>query len=380
MIIELVWALSALFVGELVLWSAFSAFLSSKPTKKESNLFPSVSVVIPAWNEGKIIREKLSNVRSLDYAGNIEAVVVDDCSDDYTAEVVTEVAKEWPAVKLVRHESRRGQAAAFNSGVAAAKNDFVLLSDADSFLDKDALKNAVTSWEEGTAVIGRIRRIRGSRGIAAKLNELGWLFTALRQSAEGQIDSTLPAFTPLTFMSRADWPGMDEDSIANDLNLALKARKQGLRVVSEPSATLELANPTDFKNIYRQKSRHVGGGIKELLKSAGKGFGNGWFGFLILPRFVYHTIVKQFVALGVLAGCAIILFVQPGQFPQIVLYIATGITFANLMQAAALVRKWGYGKSVLALASIRPLLQASVLAGNVIATVKRGGILWGKVQ
>ena len=380
MITELVWLMSAFFVGELVLWSAFSAFLSSKPAKARPNGYPSVSVIIPAWNEGRVIREKLSNLHSMDYAGKIEAVVVDDRSDDDTVGAVNEAAREWPAVRLIRHTSRKGQAAAFNSGVAAAKNDFVLLSDADSFLDRDALKNAVSSWKEGTAVIGRIRMIRGSRGIAARLNELGWLFTALRQSAEGQMDSTLPAFTPLTLMKRADWPVLDENSVANDLNLALKVRRQGLKVVSEPSATLELANPTAFKGIYRQKSRHVSGGVKELLKNAGKGFGNSWFGLLILPRFIYHTILKQFVALGLFVGCAIVLFIHPGQFLQIVLYIAAGITFANLLQAAALVRKWGYGKRVLALAAIRPLLQLSVMAVSFTSMFMRGGVLWGKVQ
>ncbi|MFH0829535.1 MAG: glycosyltransferase [Candidatus Aenigmatarchaeota archaeon] len=379
MITELVWMMSAFFVGELVLWSVFSAFLSSKPAKVRPNGYPSVSVIIPAWNEGSVIREKLSNVRSLDYAGKIEAIVVDDRSDDDTIGAVNEVAREWPAVRLVKHADRKGQAAAFNSGVAEAKNDFVLLSDADSFLDRDALKNAVSSWREGTVVIGRIRKIRGGRGIAARLNELGWLFTALRQSAEGQMDSTLPAFTPFTLMKRADWPKLNEDSVANDLNLALKARRQGLRVVSEPSATLELANPTAFEGIYRQKSRHVSGGVKELLKNAGKGFGRSWFGLLILPRFVYHTILKQFVALGVLAGCAIVLFMQPGQFLQIVLCLAAGITFSNLIQAAALVRKWNYGKGMLALAAIRPFLQLSVLTISFTAMFRRGGVLWRKV-
>ncbi|MFQ3649813.1 MAG: glycosyltransferase [Gemmataceae bacterium] len=106
-------------------------------------LRPSVSLVLPAWNEAAGIRQA---VLEADEAltrlnADYEIIVVDDGSQDDTAAIVAEEATRHPRVRLVRHQTNRGYGAALRTGFAAAQGDYVAFTDADCqfFLEDLAL-------------------------------------------------------------------------------------------------------------------------------------------------------------------------------------------------------------------------------------------------
>ncbi len=93
---------------------------------------PDLSIVIPVHNESANIADLLAEI--VDVMGqdaNYEVIVVDDASDDGTPELLREIGQAMPALRSVRHASRRGQSAGVLSGVRAARAAWVATLDGD---------------------------------------------------------------------------------------------------------------------------------------------------------------------------------------------------------------------------------------------------------
>lgn len=101
----------------------------------EIDTTPRVSVIIPTRNRLPLLKKALKSVEEQTF-GNLEIIVVDDASDDDTAEFLRE-EMEKGRLRVIRHESRAGGGKARNSGILAAKGDFIaFLDDDDEWLPK----------------------------------------------------------------------------------------------------------------------------------------------------------------------------------------------------------------------------------------------------
>lgn len=110
---------------------------------------PSVSVVIPMFNEEESIEHALEcTVSGLEsYGGDYEILVVDDASTDRSAGLVERAAQANPRIRMIRHEVNRKLGAALRTGFAAAAKDVVLYMDADLPFDPHDIGRAVRILE-----------------------------------------------------------------------------------------------------------------------------------------------------------------------------------------------------------------------------------------
>lgn len=106
---------------------------------------PRVSVVIPTYNRRDVVREAIASVTAQTYP-DVEVIVVDDGSDDGTAEVVSEF-HEFDEVQYV-HQANRGVSAARNVGVARARGDLIAFLDSDDVWQPDKLAHQVAFFQE----------------------------------------------------------------------------------------------------------------------------------------------------------------------------------------------------------------------------------------
>ncbi len=106
------------------------------PTKPSSN-HPSLSLVLPAWNEEEVILRAIgeAEVALSQVATDYEIIVVDDGSSDQTAARVREASERNPSVRLIQHQQNCGYGAALRSGFNAAEKDLVAFTDADCQFD-----------------------------------------------------------------------------------------------------------------------------------------------------------------------------------------------------------------------------------------------------
>jgi len=125
-----------------------------------------ISVIMPAYNEQKIIRENASKVDDFlaktykDY----ELLIVDDGSRDSTLEIVEELSGERKNIKVISYPFNRGKGAAVKAGVMEAVGDYILFTDSDLAYSPEFLADAVSTLQEYDIAIGT----RYSRGDKAK--------------------------------------------------------------------------------------------------------------------------------------------------------------------------------------------------------------------
>ena len=114
------------------------------PVRKKA-ITPSVTIVIPTFNEEVVIREKLENTLQLEYPRDrVQILVCDDASDDRTAEIVRSYATE--GVELSEAASRSGKVGGLNRALDLATGEIFIVADADILPSPDALRELVANF------------------------------------------------------------------------------------------------------------------------------------------------------------------------------------------------------------------------------------------
>ncbi|MGO3132483.1 MAG: glycosyltransferase family 2 protein [Alcaligenes sp.] len=111
-----------------------------------------VSVVMPAYNAANTLPDSLASVCQQDYP-YWELLVVDDGSNDSTANIVTEYAQKDPRITLIQQPRNQGVAAARNAGIAAAQGQYIAFLDADDLWLPQKLSRQLTAMQENNAAV-----------------------------------------------------------------------------------------------------------------------------------------------------------------------------------------------------------------------------------
>ena len=261
---------------------------------------PTVSIVLPTYNESGIVEKKLDDVVALDYPMEKVEVVVVDSSDDETPErIETYFAdREFPELNLIREEERRGLAPALNDAYAAADNEMVVKTDCDSYVAEDALRQAAANLAdpEVAAVTGQNAEVLGGSEVEAGYRGV----QAHVQTLESHLDSTLIFHGPFSAFENDAIVPIDPDSLADDTELALKIRRGGDRVIFDPAVRYKEASHSDFGKRRLQKDRR-GMGLVRLLAQHRDALGKyGNYGKVVLPFNWWFMVVSPWlVALDV---------------------------------------------------------------------------------
>ena len=109
---------------------------------------PLVSVIMPAYNSGKTIRQAVDSVYG--QQASLELIVIDDCSEDDTGSQL-ESYRQRPDFYYIRNEKNQGVAASRNRGVSMAKGKYVAFLDSDDWWAEGKLKEQLRVMEESSA-------------------------------------------------------------------------------------------------------------------------------------------------------------------------------------------------------------------------------------
>src|SRR5437879_5335794 len=100
---------------------------------------PSVSVIMPCFNHGRFVKESVNGVLGQTH-GDLELVIIDDCSSDKSWQIISGIARDDPRIKAIRHARNEGVAKSRNDGLRVAKGEFIAFCDADDIWDQGKLK------------------------------------------------------------------------------------------------------------------------------------------------------------------------------------------------------------------------------------------------
>lgn len=225
---------------------------------------PSVSLIIPAYNEAAVIAEKLENTFALDYPRELlEIIVVTDGSDDRTPDIVRAYAVR--GVRLLHQPERRGKIAAMNRAVPYASGEVLVFSDANAMIEPQAIRALVANFADPqVACAGGVKRIRTRASVQARGESAYWRYEAYLKKLDSQVNTAIGAIGELFAIRRALYRPLAEDLIIEDFVMTMELVARGWRVVYEPAAvTWEDASPS-LRGEWRRRSRIAAGGFQAL--------------------------------------------------------------------------------------------------------------------
>jgi cellulose synthase/poly-beta-1,6-N-acetylglucosamine synthase-like glycosyltransferase len=273
-----------------------------RPPSSDDAELPSISVIVPVHNEAAHLEQKLANTAALRYpAGRIEVLFVSDGSTDRTVPIIRERASaEMTVVEL---PTRHGKAAALNAGLARAKHDILVFSDASIALEPDALRQIVRPFQDPA-----IGCVSGEDRIAEAGGEgLYGRYELFLRRLESKVHSIVGASGSFYAQRRALCRPFDE-GMAPDFLSVLRTVEQGYRAVSEPAAVGSMTSVKDPKREFERKVRTSVRGMTALFAHAHllNPFRFGLFSFALWSHKVMRWTVPFFLVAALLSPLALL--------------------------------------------------------------------------
>lgn len=232
------------------------ARLGSRPVAK-APFFPTVTLLIPAYNEASSIAQKIENSLALRYPEDkLDIVVVADGSTDRTVAIAR---SSGDRVRVLFEPIRRGKIAAVNRAVPLLESEIVIFSDANAFLTADTLIEITANFADTTvaAVAGEKRVLGGGEG-------LYWRYESYLKRMDSQISSVMGAAGELFAVRRALYQPPEPDSIIEDFIVSMRLVGDGWRVVYEPNAVAQEAPTSSFRADWQRRTRIAAGGFQAI--------------------------------------------------------------------------------------------------------------------
>ncbi|WP_066172853.1 glycosyltransferase family 2 protein [Bacillus marinisedimentorum] len=246
------------YVGYPILLTLFSS-LFKKSINDSPDYTPKVTYFIAAYNEEKVIGQKLANSVQLDYpADKLEIIVVSDDSSDRTNEIVESFVTRYPYVKLNVVKGRQGKTAALNHSVPSAKGDILVFSDANSMYKKDALRQLVKHFNDNQigGVCGELKLINPTSSSIGESEGAYWKYEKFLKTIETRTGSTIVANGSIYAIRKQNFREMNIN-VGDDMQNPLIIIGQKKRFIYEPNAvTVEETSP-DAKEEFGRKVRIV---------------------------------------------------------------------------------------------------------------------------
>jgi cellulose synthase/poly-beta-1,6-N-acetylglucosamine synthase-like glycosyltransferase len=296
--------------------------------------FPSVSLLIPAHNEEKVIGRTIEAMTALDYPKEkLKIVVINDGSKDATAEIVSRYAKQHSNVKLLTippGEGGKGKSRALNIGVSKTSSEIIAVYDADNTPDRASLKYLVAQLllhPELGAVLGKFRTVNKARNMLTRFINIETLsFQSILQAGRWKLFkvSTIPG---TNFVIRRSLltklGGWDEEAITEDSELTVRIYMENFRVKYIPYAVTYEQEPETWKVWIRQRTRWVRGNnyvVSKFVKEIPR-FKNKFLGFEIFYLLsLYYIFLVAIVASDIffiLGVTNVIIILLPGPYTAV---------------------------------------------------------------
>jgi cellulose synthase/poly-beta-1,6-N-acetylglucosamine synthase-like glycosyltransferase len=205
-----------------------------------SDHLPSVTLVIPAYNEQAHLPNKIANLHQIDYPREkLEVVFISDGSTDRTNEILRTL--QGPGLKTIFLPERKGKSNALNLAVVHASHDIWVCSDASTLFSPDAVKNLARHFSDPNVgiVCGALEFERTTE--SRQTEGLYWKYETMLRLMEARMDATLTASGAIYALRRQCYRPLAPDTVLEDLVISMSARNLGYRVLYDPEATA-----TDF--------------------------------------------------------------------------------------------------------------------------------------
>jgi len=275
-LLEFVYLLSVAVIWLMLVYQvllAFSGYLYSRRKSKNTapaGEMPSVSIIIPARNEEKVIAETARCMLGLEYPREkMELIVMNDGSTDRTREILESIAANDARLRVVnipKEDSGQGKSKVLNRAVELAKGEIIAVYDADNRPEQDALKLLVQELvanPEFIAAIGKFRTINKDKTFMTRFVNIESLsFQWILQAGRSFLfDIAILPGTNFVIWKKTvqEIGGWDVNALTEDAELSLRLYKAGWKIKFVPRSITWEQEPESIKVWLKQRERWVRG-------------------------------------------------------------------------------------------------------------------------
>lgn len=277
-------------------------YLTKYTIKIGSDYQPFVSIIVPVYNEGKVLKDSIESLAQLNYP-NYEIIIVNDGSTDNTLEVARSLVGYskgvYGDVKIsMINKPNGGKSRALNAGIQFSKADFFVCVDGDSQLSRDTLKEGMKHFSDpGVGAVAGNVKVENRKKLLTDLQALEYLEGLnMARSAQSLVRMVNIIPGPIGIFRRKaieDAGLYSSDTFAEDADLTLKVLAAGWKIQYEPNAISYTEAPQTLNQLLKQRYRWTRGILQAIRKhrkhlvNPTLNFGNS----LILWSMYYESII-----------------------------------------------------------------------------------------
>ena len=260
-----------------------------RPIPDNGGNWPSLTLIVSAYNEQDCMEQKIQNTLSLSYpADKIRYVFVTDGSTDDTMSIIS----KYPQIVLMHQPERRGKIAAMDRAMHTVTSEIVVFTDANTALNKDALQNIARHYHDPKvgAVSGEKRVQIEDVSDATAGEGFYWKYESKLKTWDSELYSVVGAAGELFSVRTSLFESVPPDTILDDFMISLRIAEKGYRVIYEP---LAYATETGSENVgeeLKRKVRIAAGGIQSIVRLSA--LLNPFHNFVLCFQYVSHRVLR----------------------------------------------------------------------------------------
>ena len=273
--------------------------------------YPEVTLMICAYNEEDIIKEKMENIRQLNYPKDKLCVMwVTDGSNDHSNELLA----QYDDITLVTSTERKGKAAAMQHGLEVNKAPFVIFTDANTMLNTEAITEIMTLFlhEDVGCVSGEKRVAARHEGqVAAEGEGMYWKYESTLKQWDSDLYSAMGAAGELFAVRMSCYKPAPSNALLDDFMISMLILRNGHKIAYTSKAYAMEFGSASMHEESKRKRRIAAGGLQSVWWL--RDMMNPFRSPIVAFQFVSHRVLRWSItpfALLALIPLNIILVVQ----------------------------------------------------------------------
>jgi cellulose synthase/poly-beta-1,6-N-acetylglucosamine synthase-like glycosyltransferase len=235
----------------------------------ELDFYPTVTVIVPCYNEAKTVTGTVDSLMNLDYPKDrLDLILVDDGSKDNTWEVLQSLAEKYPNVKIF-HKENGGKHTAINLGLEKTTTEFVGCLDSDSFVDSQALKRIMTYFEDShTMAVAPSILVDNPKNILQGAQKAEYDMAVYNKKMLAFLGGIHVTPGPFSIFRKRVFDELGPYRKAHnteDQEIALRMQEHHYKIEHCPDAYVYTIAPNSVKKLYRQRQRWIYGFIRNAM-------------------------------------------------------------------------------------------------------------------
>ena len=251
---------------------------------------PEVAIVIPCYNELQVLEEKLKNTFALDYPkSKLSIYFITDGSTDGSETYL----KKQDNITVLHIPERMGKAAAENRSVQFIKAQYVIFTDANTYLNKEAVKEMVKHFSDSkVGVVSGEKRILSEAKNAASIAGEGmyWKYESKLKQWDSEFYSAIGAAGELIAFRTDLIEDLEHDTLLDDFMQSMRITLRGYKNVYEPNAYAEESASANVQEEIKRKVRISAGSWQSMMRLV-QAF-NPFHNFAVFFMFVSHKVFR----------------------------------------------------------------------------------------